>query len=229
MKEEDRITGKQATYVALEAAKRTPIRLEAATENQEPPSSALVAPREHVDDERKAPPRVRKPSPMHDRCVAPTTDLEKHRKCLRDAFGNTMSDEFVDVLLGKLVEGLRPGPFDSLQEATLNAALAIVDSLQARSEHEALMAVEIAITSFTGQRFLRQSQQSMMREYVDLYGNFAVKLLRLHGELLRAYDRHRRGNKQTMEIRHVHIYSGGQAAMGILNAPGALDKGSDQK
>jgi hypothetical protein len=33
---------------------------------------------------------------------------EGHRKRLREAFGNTMSDEFVDVILGKLVEALRP-------------------------------------------------------------------------------------------------------------------------
>ncbi len=33
-----------------------------------------------------------------------------------------MSDEFVDVILGKLVEALRPGLYDQLEEATLNAA-----------------------------------------------------------------------------------------------------------
>jgi hypothetical protein len=210
----ERITGKQATYVALEADKRKPVRLEAATENQEPPSSALVAPREHVDDERKAPPRVRKPLPVNDQCLAPTTDLEKHRKCLRETFGHTLSDEFVDVLLGKLIEGLRPGPHDSLQEATLNAALAIVDSLQPESENQALLAVEIVIVSFAAQRFLRQSQHSMMREYVDLYGNYAAKLFRIEAELRRTYDRLKRGIKQTMEVRHVHINSGGQAVVG---------------
>jgi hypothetical protein len=35
-----------------------------------------------------------------------------------------MSDEFVEVMLGKLVEALRPSPFDELQESTLNAGLA---------------------------------------------------------------------------------------------------------
>jgi hypothetical protein len=224
----ERITGKQATYVALEADKRKPVRLEAATENQEPPSSALVPPRGHVGQERKAPPRVRKPSPHHDQCLAPTTDFEKHRKCLRETFGNTMSDEFVDVLLGKLIEGLKPGPHDSLQEATLNAALAIVDSLQPETEHEALMAVEIAIVSFAAQRFLRQSQHFMLREYVDLYGNYAAKLFRIEAEMRRTFYRLKRGNKQMMEVRHVHINSGGQAVVGIVNPLGDRE-GSDQK
>jgi hypothetical protein len=52
--------------------------------------------------------------------------LESHRKRLREAFGNTMSDEFVDLFLGKLVEALRPGLYDTLEEATLNAALATI-------------------------------------------------------------------------------------------------------
>jgi hypothetical protein len=53
-----------------------------------------------------------------------TSALEGHRKRLREALGNTLSDEFVDVILGKLVEALRPGLYDQLEEATLNAALA---------------------------------------------------------------------------------------------------------
>jgi hypothetical protein len=60
----------------------------------------------------------------NDQWKAPTPDLEGHRKRLREALGNTLSDEFVDVILGKLVEALRPGLYDQLDEATLNAALA---------------------------------------------------------------------------------------------------------
>jgi hypothetical protein len=42
-----------------------------------------------------------------------------------------LSDEFVDVILGKLVEALRPGLYDQLEEATLNAALATIDLAEA--------------------------------------------------------------------------------------------------
>ena len=101
-----RISGKDATYVAREALKRRPIRLMAPEGVEEPPS-ALV-PSEGSEQAREAPPRVLKPSALNDQCLAPTPDLESHRKRLREAFGNTMSDEFVEVLLGKLVEALRP-------------------------------------------------------------------------------------------------------------------------
>ena len=92
------------------------------------------------------PPRVRKPSPVHDHLLAPTPDLAGYRARFREAFGNTMSDEFVDVMLGKVIEALKPSPFDKLDEPTLNAALAIIDSVQCRSELEALIAVEIVAT-----------------------------------------------------------------------------------
>jgi hypothetical protein len=38
---------------------------------------------------------------------APTPDLEGHRKRLREALGNTLSDEFVDVILGKKASGTK--------------------------------------------------------------------------------------------------------------------------
>jgi hypothetical protein len=142
-----RISGKEATQVALDATKRGPIRLVAGDEVQK--LSALV-PSGEPEKDRKAPPRVRKPSPHNDQCLAPTSDLESHRKCLREAFGDTMSDEFVDVILGKLVEALRPSPFDQLEEPTLNAALAVIDSMHPQSELEALLAVQIIAAGFSG-------------------------------------------------------------------------------
>jgi hypothetical protein len=113
---------------------------------------------------------------------------------LREALGNTLSDEFVDVILGKLVEAPRPGLYDQLDEATLNAALATIDSMQPRSE-------------------------------LQVYGGYAIKLLRLQNEMIQTFERYRRGNKQTVEVRHVHIHSGGQGVVGIINPPDDRDAG----
>jgi hypothetical protein len=218
-----RISGKDATTIAREALKRRPIPL-LASEGVEQPPGALV-PSDGLEQERKTPPRVRKPSPLNDQCVAPTPDLESHRKRLREAFGNTMSDEFVDVLLGKLAEALRPGPFDALEEATMNAALAIIHSMQPQSELQALLAVQIIATGFSGLRLLRQSQRQMTEDFIDVYGNYAIKLLRLQNDMIQTFDRYRRGNKQTVEVRHVHIHSGGQGVVGIINPTDDRDAG----
>jgi hypothetical protein len=82
-------------------AKPGPIRVVAASEAfatseaQEAPGALVPSPGSELD--RKAPPRVRKPLPRNDQWKAPTSDLEGHRKRLREALGNTLSDEFVDV------------------------------------------------------------------------------------------------------------------------------------
>ena len=222
---QQRISGKEAVRVAEDMAKPGPIRVVAASEPlaaseaQEAPGALVPSPGSEPD--RKAPPRVRKPLPRNDQWKAPTPDLEGHRKRLREALGNTLSDEFVDVILGKLVEALRPGLYDQLDEATLNAALAIIDSMQPRSELQALLAVQIIATGFAGLRFLRQ----MTEDFIDVYGNYAIKLLRLQNDMIQTFDRYRRGNKQTVEVRHVHIHPGGQGVVGIINPPDDRDAG----
>ncbi len=93
------IDGKEATYVAIEASKRDPIRVEPA---EGVPADMAPGPRAAVaasTDGRKPPPRLRKPSPGNDQCLAPTGEVESHRARLRKAFGATLSDEFVEVLL----------------------------------------------------------------------------------------------------------------------------------
>jgi len=221
------ISGLEATRIAIESDKRRPVKIEplpadgAASAPSMTTGSAAPAPAiPQANALRKAPPRVRKPSRNNDQCVAPTPDLEAHRGALRLAFGNTLSDEFAEVMLGKLITALRPGPFDHLDEATLNAAIAVISSINPQTELAALMVVQIVATSFVGLKFLSQSQRHMDEIYIDVYGGFAIKLFRAEIELIQALDRHQRGNKQTMEVRHVHIHAGGQGVVGIVNAAG---------
>src|SRR5262249_61569463 len=150
-----------------------------------------------------------KPSTSSNQLLAPPADLESSRGQLREAFGNTMSDEFVDVMLAKVIEALKPNPVDQLEEATLNSALAIIASARCQSELEALIAVEIVATGFAGFRFLRQSQHHMTEGYIGTYGPYANKLLRLQLDLVQALDRPRRGRKQTMGVGHLPIHPRG--------------------
>src|SRR5262249_17360769 len=157
-----------ATNLALESARRGAVHLEPSDEpgsdNIIPLPSPTGVP-ETAGGERTPPPRVRKPSSANDRLLAPTTDLEAHRARLREALGSTMCDEFVDVMLGQLVQALRPSPFDELEEAPLNAALALICSVRPRSEFEAQMAIQIVAVVFAGMRFLRLSQRQLTEDY----------------------------------------------------------------
>jgi hypothetical protein len=58
-----------------------------------------------------------------------------------------------------------------------------------------------------------------MAEKVRLETNDRM-LIEVHGA-----GRYRRGNKQTVEVRHVHIHPGGQGVVGIINPPEDRDGG----
>jgi hypothetical protein len=121
-------------------------------------------------------------------------------------------------MLTQLVSALRPGPHDVLEEATLNAAIAMVASVKPQSELEALIAVQIVATGFSGLKFLQHSQRHLDEAFIGVYGGYATRLLRLQLELIQALDKHRRGHNQTVEVRHVHIHPGGQGVVGIINS-----------
>jgi hypothetical protein len=212
MGKKGRVSGLQATHAALEESKRGPISLE-------PADCQTVRPTLPASPENaKGLPRVRKPHPNNDQYVAPPgVGLEDLRARLREAFGNTLSDEFVQVMMRKLIDALAPSPHDNLDETTLNAGLAIVSSMQPQSELEALLAVQIVATGFSGLRFLRDSHRQMTNDFIDVYGGYAERLLKLQAEFLRVFDRHRRGNRQTVVVRHVHLHPGSQGMIGIVN------------
>jgi len=55
--------------------------------------------------------------------------------------------------------------------------------LGAPLRRRAVLAVQVIVTGFSGLRLLRQSQQHMTEEFIDVYGNYAIKLLRLQNDL----------------------------------------------
>jgi hypothetical protein len=103
-----RISGGDAAWVADDASRRLPIRLQSTegTDMSLRGAPPVILP----ENSRKPPPRVRKPSDGNDDCFAPTPDLAGHEAAMREAFGNTLSDEFARLMLGKLMQALRPGP-----------------------------------------------------------------------------------------------------------------------
>ena len=81
------------------------------------------------------------------------------------------------------------------------------------------MAVQIVATGLSGIRYLRQSQHHMDESFIEIYGSYAIKLLKMQNELLQVLDRYRRGHHQTVEVHHVHLHSGSQGVIGVVNPP----------
>ena len=216
-----RIRGGDAARAAVATTERLPVTLQA---------TDLLGPSQPAPDdgERKKPPRVRKPSASHDIIHAPTADIETHRAMLRTTFG-TLSEEFADTMMGRIISGLRPNAYDILGEATLNAALATVASLKPESEIEALMAVQAVIAGFSALRMMELSQRHPGEENVAVYGGYANKLLKLQNELLQTLERRRRGNSQSITVRHVHFHPGAQRVVGIVNRGEGGTRGEIEK
>jgi hypothetical protein len=128
-----------------------------------------------------------------------------------------------------VISGLRPNAYDILEEATLNAALATVASLRPESEIEALISVQIVIAGFSALRMLELSQRHLSEENIAVYGGYANRLLKLQSELLQTLDRRRRGNSQSIVVKHVHIHPGAQGVVGIVNQDEGRERGGDQK
>ena len=63
----------------------------------------------------------------------------------------------------------------------------------------------------------------MTEDFINVYGNYAIKLLRLQNEMIQTFERCRHGNKHTVE--HVRIHSRGQGVVEIINPPDDRDAG----
>ena len=113
---------------------------------------------------------------------------------------------------------MAPGPWEVLERGTLNAAIAIIASVKPQTELEALLAVQIVATGFAGLKFLQHGQRHLEEAYISVYGGYGTRLKRLQLDLIQALDKHRRGHKQTVEARDVHIHSGAQGVVGIINS-----------
>lgn len=213
-----RIRGRDAAWAAVHMAERRPVPLQA---------TDVVGPHlpVAVESHRKGPPRVRKPSSSHDVIHAPTSDTDAHRAELRQAFGATLSDQFVETMMGKLISGLRPNPFDVLEEATLNAAIAVIASFEPASELEAFLATQAVVAGFSAFRMMELSQRHLGEENIAVYGGYADRLLKIQNQLVETLNRHRRGNSQTVNV--VHIHQGDRGMVGVVNA--AKEGGGDQK
>jgi hypothetical protein len=176
---------------------------------------------------KKAPPRVRQPIPRGPILVAPKAELQAHKAAFRELFGGTLSDDFVNEMLAQLDAALSPGHWDSMDPGALNAAVALIASVRPQTELEALIAVQIVATGFAGLKFLQRSQMVLEEPYIQVYGGYANRLLRLQLDLIQALDKHRRGHKQSVQARDVHIHSGAQGVVGIINSGNDGGDGQD--
>jgi hypothetical protein len=115
--------------------------------------------------------------------------------------------------------GRTTGPWRD--EATLNAALAVVDGIKPENEVEAMLACQMAMTHVLAMQAMSRAHWAGMLPEYQAAGSFAIKLSRTFTMQMEALAKLRRGGNQTVRVEHVHVHSGGQAIVGnVTGAPG---------
>jgi hypothetical protein len=90
------------------------------------------------------------------------------------------------------------------------------------------MCVQIVIAGFSALRMLELSQRHLGEENIAVYGGYANKLIKLQNDLLQTLDRRRRGNSQSIVVKHVHIHPGAQGVVGIVNHDEGQKRGGSE-
>src|SRR3954447_4937585 len=133
---------------------------------------------------------------------------------LQSAFGSP-SKEFVHHTMAKLLNVICPAG-KSLDQDTVNAALAVVDGVKPRDETEALLACQMAASHALAMECLLRARHSDSLQRFEANGNMATKFLRTFAVQMETLARVRRGGKQKVIVEHVHVYPGGKAAVGTF-------------
>jgi hypothetical protein len=155
---------------------------------------------------------------------APHADTQGWGARLSETLGS-VSPDFVNSELARLLNALnsRAG---APNEDEVNGAIALIHGMAPRSELEATLGVQIAATHAASMDMLRQVRSAASPELADRYGTLLTKLQRTFLAQVESFSKLRRGGEQVVRVEHVHVYPGGQAIVGTVNAPGRVAGGS---
>jgi len=132
---------------------------------------------------------------------------------LAGTFGSSSADFALDQL-NLLMKSTRADLSPEGRTTAVNSMLAAVAGVQAQTETEGALAVQMAATHQLAMTLLERAGQAQHGSVLESNGNMAVKLLRTYTAQVEALARLRRGGNQMVRVEHVHVHSGGQAIVG---------------
>jgi hypothetical protein len=135
--------------------------------------------------------------------------------------GGSASDDWNNTLASQTINTLWIKHSD---EQTLdrqrNAAVAALVGIGPRDELEGMIAAQMVAAHSAAMECYRRamlSEQTFEGRRENL--NQANRLSRTYGLLLEALNRHRGKCQQKVRVEHVHVHSGGQAVVGVVEDP----------
>jgi hypothetical protein len=111
------------------------------------------------------------------------------------------------------------------QDEQKGAAVAALIGIGPKDELEGMMAAQLIAAHNAAMECYRRamlSEQTFEGRRENL--TQANKLSRTYATLLEALNRHRGKGHQRVTVEHVHVHSGGQAVVGVVETPGGGDR-----
>jgi hypothetical protein len=148
------------------------------------------------------------------------------RKGSLKAIGGSTSDHWNNVLANQTVSALWLEQSDGVKrDRQYGAAVAGLAGIGPRDELEGMIAAQLIAAHNAAMECYRRAmigEQTFEGRRENLAQ--ANKLSRTHATLLEALNRHRGKGQQKVTVEHVHVHSGGQAIVGVVEPPGGGDR-----
>ncbi len=167
----------------------------------------------------------RKPAKGAKPTTAVASVLDDRKSALKH-IGGSPSDHWNSLLASQAVQALWLGNSDEeARDRQLNATLAALVGIGPKDELEGMMAGQLVAAHNAAMECYRRAmigEQSFEGRRENL--NQANKLSRTWATLLEALNRHRGKGQQKVTVEHVHVHSGGQAVVGVVEPTGGGDR-----
>jgi hypothetical protein len=156
--------------------------------------------------------------------AAVANDADGQKGTLKE-FGGSRFDDWNDIITRQTADALwvkHSGP--DTREKQLSAALAALIGIGPKDELEGMMAAQLIAAHNAAMECHRRAMHSE-QTFEGRRENLAQanKLSRTFATLLEALNRHRGKGQQKVTVEHVHVHSGGQAVVGVVE-PGGGDR-----
>ncbi|MEX2166532.1 MAG: hypothetical protein WD852_05860 [Methyloceanibacter sp.] len=118
----------------------------------------------------------------------------------------------------------------AVNERLLNFLISAIKSIDPQDEIETMLSAQMAVVHVASMTFARRLNRVETIPQQDSAERALNKLARTFTSQMEALNRHRGKGQQKVTVEHVHVHSGGQAVVGLVEQPGGGDcpKSEDQ-
>jgi hypothetical protein len=142
------------------------------------------------------------------------------------SIGGSQSDDWNNILANQAMQTLWvKHSDDDSRSRQYSATVAALVGIGPKDEIEGMIAAQLLAAHNAAMECYRRAmlgEQTFEGRQESL--NQANKLSRTLAALVEALDRHRGKGQQKVTVEHVHVHSGGQAVVGMVETPGGGDR-----